>query len=341
METKIICTLGPSSFSPSILQKMVKAGMNVVRLNFSHGSYESHSKMIDMVKMLNKKYDYAIKILQDLEGYRIRIGLLDSAVEIKRNETIRLTLDQANPKAKKIPFDYTGLLEDIPLHTELFIDDGRLRLRIMDRETDGLILKVLQGGIIQSRKGINIPDLQLSNLTISAKDQKDIEFGISNNVDYVAQSFVTTAYDIESVVKPIQSSNNSKCKIYAKIENRAGITNIDSIIQSCDGIMVARGDLGISIPVFKVPIVQKYIIHRCNRFKKSVIIATQMLESMTVSPYPTRAEVSDIANAIFDRVDFVMLSAETATGKYPIQCVGMMEKIISFTEKSTLLQPSL
>ncbi|MBD3419327.1 MAG: pyruvate kinase [Chitinivibrionales bacterium] len=340
-ETHIICTLGPASSTSAIIKKMVKVGMDVVRLNFSHGDHESHAKLISTVRHLNNRYGYAIKILQDLEGQRIRVGHLSKPVEITKGDIVQLSTTQENPAEKILPFDYTGLVKDIPLNADLYIDDGRLRFKIIDRQKNAITIRTVVGGELNSRKGINIPDLEISDDALSKKDRDDIDFGIEHKVDFVAQSFVTNAHDIELVAGRIRASHNAACSIFAKIENRPGVKHLDAIIKGCDGIMVARGDLGISIPVYKVPIVQKYILQRCSRLKKQVIIATQMLETMTASPTPTRAEVSDIANAIYDGTDYVMLSGETAVGKYPVQAVRMMNKIAEFSEKSIRIKPAL
>ncbi len=339
-ETRIICTIGPASSSEMTLLALAGAGMNVARLNMSHGNNETHQSVIDTIRKINRENDLEIKILMDLEGYRIRIGKLENPVKVEKDEEILLSASRCDTNRKCIDFDYDGDLNLIPTNADLFIDDGRLRFRIMEILPDSLQLKTLQGGTIRSRKGINIPDLSLPNSNLNQQDKADIKFGVENNVDFIAQSFVCNAQNIELVRKEMEKAGGN-CGIFAKIENAAGVKNIDSIIDVCDGIMVARGDLGISLPVYKVPIIQKYIISRCIRKKKHVIIATQMLESMLDSLYPTRAEVSDIANAIYDKADFLMLSAETAVGKYLVQTVKMMRKIIEFTENSIYVQPKL
>jgi len=339
-ETKIICTIGPASSSEKILLKLAKAGMNVARLNMSHGTHQTHEMVIKTIRKLNAKNDLNIKILLDLEGYRIRIGELKEPIELHKKELILLSAVKCQTNKKCIAFDYTGDLNMIPTNTDLFIDDGYLRLKILEIVENTLLLKVIQGGIVKSRKGINIPKLKIPNLSLSRQDKMDIEFGLKHNVDFIAQSFVNNAASISLVVDEVKK-NEGNCQVFAKIENGEGVQNIDEIIKASDGIMVARGDLGISLPVYKVPIIQKYIIKRCNKLKKHAIIATQMLETMLNSLHPTRAEVSDIANAIFDQGDFLMLSAETAVGKYPIQSVKMMKKIIDYTERSINIQPDL
>jgi len=276
----------------------------------------------------------------DLEGYRIRVAELDKPINVEQNEEIILSSTICDTIRKCVAFDYDGNLDLVSTGSDLFIDDGHLRFKIIEVRNDSLILKTIVGGVIRSRKGINIPDLILPNNFLKSKDIEDIKFGVRNNVDCIAQSFVCNADNMLMIAKEIDDAG-SKCGLFAKVENAAGVKNIDEIIDVCDGIMVARGDLGISLPVYKVPVVQKYIISRCNRKKKQVIIATQMLESMLDSPYPKRAEVSDIANAIYDEADFLMLSAETAIGKHPVQTVKMMQKIIQYTESKIYVQPDV
>ncbi len=339
-ETKIICTIGPASSAENILKKMALVGMNVVRLNMSHGTHKAHEMVIKTIRKINSENNLNIKILLDLEGYRIRIGILDKPVEIINNELIMLSAVKCDTSMRCMSFDYTGDLNMIPINSDLFIDDGHLRLKVIEIEKNAILLKVLQGGIVNSRKGINIPDLKIPNSQLSKQDMFDIQFGLTHKVDFIAQSFVDNAASIKLVVDEINKRDGNS-SVIAKIENREGVHNIDAIIKSCDGIMIARGDLGISLPIYKVPIIQKYIIKRCNKLKKHSIIATQMLESMIDSLYPSRAEVSDIANAIYDQGDYLMLSAETAVGKYPVQSVQMMQEIIEFTEKSINIRPNL
>ncbi|MBF0483673.1 MAG: pyruvate kinase [Candidatus Omnitrophica bacterium] len=334
-DTNIIATLGPASLSEDVLVRMARKGLNIVRLNFSHGSYEQHQGAIDLVRKINGRYKFQIKILQDLEGYRIRIGHLDKPIELKLGAIVYLTNDKVK-NSGEIFFDYTGSAKDIPVGSNIFIDDGRICLKVKERDSQRIKVLVCEGGSLKSRKGINIPGLKLKQETFTAKDKKDIKFGIANKVDMIAQSFVRNAADILHVVKKVRPILPD-CKIISKIENLDGIRNVDDIIDACDGIMVARGDMGVSLPIYQVPIMQKYIIRRCNRNKKFVIVATQMLETMTENNRPTRAEVSDVANAILDGADAVMLSGETAVGKYPVETIDMMAKIIDYTERSQQL----
>ena len=331
-KSKIICTLGPASNTEKVLKKMMLSGMDVVRLNFSHGTLTEHLGRIRLVRKLSKKYRRHIKILGDLEGYRIRIGALKagSPIAVKKRQTIWLTTRKILGKDSIIPFDYKGLLESIKKGSHIYIDDGNIALIVEGHEKDSLMTKVVIPGSIGERKGINMPDVHLDFKGLTVKDAAHIRFCMENRLDFIAQSFVRSEDDILALRREM-SCYSHKCGVIAKIENREGIKNIDSIIDVCDGIMVARGDMGISIPIYEVPVVQKEIIKKCNMAKKFVITATQMLESMTENRMPTRAEVSDVANAILDGSDYVMLSAESAVGLYPVECVEMMNKIINFT----------
>ncbi len=332
-KTKIICTLGPASDPSSVLLKMMRAGMDVVRLNFSHGSLEEHQSRINTIKGLNRKYRRHIKILGDLEGYRVRIGSLKGGqgIEVKKDQEIWLTNKNVEGHGKILPFDYHGPLSLIKRGSQVFIDDGNITLVVYSHGKNILKTRVVVPGIIKQHKGINIPDVKLKFKGITDKDEVNIQFCLKNKIDFIAQSFVRNRQDVRNLKKQIPRKGHQPL-IIAKIEDRQGISNIDSIIQSCDGIMIARGDMGVSLPIYEVPIIQKEIIHKCNTEWKFAITATQMLESMIVNQRPTRAEVSDVANAILDGTNYVMLSGETAVGAYPVRCVEMMNKIIQFTE---------
>ncbi len=334
-KTKIVATLGPASSSYTVLRKMFAAGLDVVRLNFSHGSHAEHFERIQIVRKLNSQYRRHIRIMQDLEGFRIRIGRFAEANSrlLKNRTTVWLTNDPQAEGPKTIPFDYTGDLGLIKPKQMIYIDDGNLSLRVKSTSANSIKAEVIEGGILKERKGINIPEAKLEFEGVTEKDKKDIEFGIEQKVDYVALSFVRDDSDVleaAGLIKP----KLPNCKIVAKVESREAINNIDRIIKAADGIMIARGDMGVAIPIYEVPIVQKQIIKKCNAAKKFVITATQMLEHMTEFSRPTRAEVTDVANAIIDGTDFVMLSAETAAGRFPYESVLMMNNIIKFTEKA-------
>jgi pyruvate kinase len=335
-KTKIICTLGPASSDPLVLKKLTLAGMNVARLNFSHGTHESHKRRIDIIRRLNKNRRNKIKILQDLEGYRIRVGLFKGPrkmVALAPRSIVTLISKPVTDKENVIPFDYQGSMLDIKIGCNIFIDDGSIALKVKSRGKNSLKAEVIVPGFVKEHKGINIPDINLKFNGLTEKDKDDLLFGITNKVDFIAQSFVRNEKDI-LCVRDFINRRGFNCPLIAKIENRQGIENIDEIMNVSDGIMIARGDMGVSLPICEVPVMQKIIIKKCLRHRAFVITATQMLESMTEHVRPTRAEVSDVANAIIDGSDYVMLSAETAAGRHPVEAVRMMSDIIAFTEKS-------
>jgi pyruvate kinase len=330
VKTKIICTLGPASSSETVLRKMMQAGMDVARLNFSHGNLREKLARIALVRRLNKTYRRHIMFLGDLQGHRIRIGDLAAPLELKKRATFELTQEKVRGTAGKISFDYKGSLGVIKNGHQIFIDDGNIVLEVIGRVKRGLKTRVVIGGLLKERKGVNIPEARLEFGGISRQDVEDIHFCEKHGVEYIAQSFVRSKKDVLDVRAALK--HGSACRVISKIENGDGVKNIDDIIRVSDGIMVARGDMGVSLPVYEVPVIQKMIIKKCNRAKKFVITATQMLESMTEHRLPTRAETTDVANAIIDGTDFVMLSAESAVGQYPVETVTMMNNIIKFTE---------
>lgn len=308
---------------------MMLAGMDVARLNFSHSTRKSHAEKIKTIRVLNKKYRRKIKILGDLKGNRIRIGKI-SPLQIKKHETVYLT--RARIKNKMIPFDYAGKMNAIKKGHEIFIDDGAINLRAEEIFKNSVKTKVIVGGIVKEHKGVNIPSAKLDFPLLSVEDIKDIYFAAKNKLDYIAHSFVRSGKEVKEVRKILQSLKY-KSNLISKIEAREAVENLDEIIALSDIIMIARGDMGISFPVWEVPFLQKKIIAKCRAAKKPVITATQMLESMTENFLPTRAEVSDVANAILDGTDYVMLSGETAAGRYPVKSVKIMNEIIKRSEK--------
>ncbi len=328
-----------------MIRKMMLAGMDVARLNFSHGKPPELVHRIGLIRLLNKKYRRRLKILGDLQGHRIRIGNLIAPVLLKKGRVVWLTQQNVIGSPETIPFDYQGSLNSIKNGYQIFIDDGNIALNVIGRAKNRLKAKVIVGGLLKGHKGVNIPQARLefggkpegsglasdSQSHISQKDIQDISFCEEHGLEYIAQSFVRDKNDILDVRNLLKL--NSKCKVIAKIENREGIKNIDEILAVSDGIMIARGDMGVSLPIHEIPIIQKLIIRKCNRARKFVITATQMLESMTENLRPTRAEATDVANAIIDGTNYVMLSAESAVGKYPVETVAMMNNIIKFTEK--------
>lgn len=335
--TRIICTLGPASDDEMMVDKMAQRGMNVARINCAHGTKKQHQKMIDLIRHNNKKNGHQVSVLMDLTGYRIRVGNLKKRRLLEKNEVLYMS-NEAQDADNHVPFDYKENIRNIKAGAIIFIDDGRLHLKVLGYSGKKLKVRVLQGGILKERKGVNIPMLKLSNNLMTAQDKEDLQFSIANKVEKVAQSFVRNRKDIQRVmdmVKPVLPS----CKVIAKIESEEGVRNIDSIVDACDGVMVARGDLGVTIPLYKIPVIQKYIIRHCNRHKKLSITATQMLESMIDNGRPTRAEVTDVANAILDGTDYVMLSGETATGKFPSRSIQVMSQIVEYTEKYADFRP--
>lgn len=340
-KSEIICTLGPSSEDASTLRAMMQAGMAVARLNFSHGTRRRHQSRLDLVRGLNKKHGKSVKILQDLQGHRIRVGRFKGrkSIPLKKMQRVFLT-NRAEPSGKDVlPFDYKGPLADIKIGRFIYIDDGNIALIVRARTRDYIEAEVVVPGILKENKGINIPDVSLRFEGLTDKDRTDLKFGIENDVDFIAQSFVNDKKDILCLREAVGKSG-ANCRLIAKIENRHGVDNIDEILDVSDGIMIARGDLGVSLPIFQIPVLQKMIIKKCRRRRKFVITATQMLESMTEHLRPTRAEVSDVANAIIDGSDYVMLSAETAVGKHPVEVVEMMNQIVEFTTRFLGRHPS-
>jgi len=310
---------------------MMLAGMDVARLNFSHGNHARLTEIIRLVRTLNKRYSRHLRILSDLEGYRIRIGKLKKEIPLKKRQTLLLSNETVLTDKSLIPFDYEGPLSDIKNNSFIYIDDGNIALKVKSSDKHCLHAEVIVPGLLKQHKGINIPGINLKFSGLTDKDKKDIGFSLRNKVDYIAQSFVRSKNDILSF-RDLVKNRLPDCKIIAKIENREGIKNIDEIIKVCDGIMVARGDLGVSLPIYEIALIQKMIIKKCNHMNKIVITATQMLESMTENLRPTRAEVTDVANAFLDGSDYLMLSAETAVGRHPVESVDMMNQIIKFTE---------
>jgi pyruvate kinase len=301
--------------------------MNVARINFSHGSHEVHARSIKFIRKAAREYNYSIPVLMDLQGPKIRVGQMkDGAQELEEGSVVTITGEDVVGTTSVIPIDYKKLVEEAEEGNKILLDDGLLEFKIIKKYGDKLDAKVIVGGLLKSRKGVNLPNVKISIPSLTEKDKKDLEFGLSQDVDFVALSFVRSADDIKDIKKRIADAG-SEAAVIAKIEKPEALDVIDEIIQESDGIMVARGDLGIEIPTEEVPFVQKMIIERCRSAGKPVITATQMLDSMINNPRPTRAESSDVANAVLDGTDAVMLSGETAAGKYPMEAVNVMDRI--------------
>ena len=339
-KSKIVCTIGPASGSRGMIHSLIKNGMDVARLNFSHGDYESHRKVIGFIREESKKLKKPVAILQDLQGIKIRVGLIaGGSVELKKGAEIYLHAGKEISSAKHIFISYPALKRDAKTGETILFDDGLIQARITGKTRDGLKAKIIEGGILKDKKGVNLPHTRTSLSSFTGKDRKDLDFGLKMGIDYVALSFVRCAGDIR-VVKEWLKKRRTTLPIIAKIEKPEALADIDNILSEVEGIMVARGDLGVEISPEEVPMLQKTLILRANEKGKLVITATQMLESMTEHTRPTRAEATDVANAVIDGTDALMLSAETATGKHPLEAVRMMDKIIRVTESQFSHQPS-
>jgi pyruvate kinase len=330
--TKIVCTLGPSSNTEEKIDNLVHAGMNVARINFSHGTHEQHAEVIDNIRTVADRYDVSLPILADLQGPKIRVGTMkDEGQHVAEKDYITITTEDVEGTAERIPVDYPNLVEDASEGNRILIDDGLIELKIIKKNEETLVAQVIVGGLLKSRKGVNLPDVDITMSSLTEKDVRDLEFAASKGVDYFAMSFVRSADDIQDVISRVRAEG-SNAGIIAKIEKPEAVEVIDDIIEESNGIMVARGDLGIEIASEKVPLVQKRIIEKCRQAGKPVITATQMLDSMIENARATRAESSDVANAVLDGTDAVMLSGETAAGKYPVQAVKTMDKICRSVE---------
>lgn len=326
--TKIICTIGPASENSKILTKMIQNGMDIARLNFSHGTYTNHKLLIKNIRIVAKKMHKKVEILQDLQGPKIRIGELKKPVTIKKNQAVVI--------GKNFDLDF-DISTTVKKGDRILIEDGLMEIKVTGVKGKLITCKVINGGKVQSHKGVNLPDSKVKFPIITEKDIADLQFGLKNGVDYVALSFVGSDKDIiqmKKLIKKYLSTGKKKPLIVAKIERRDGVKNFNKILKQTDVVMVARGDLGVEMPDWDVPVMQKDIIAKCRKARKPVIVATQMLDSMIRNPRPTRAEVSDVANAVIDRADAVMLSGESASGKYPVEAVMEMRRIIEDTEAS-------
>ncbi|HLQ73360.1 MAG TPA: pyruvate kinase [Bacillota bacterium] len=329
-KTKIVCTIGPASESIDTLVQLIESGMNVARLNFSHGTYDEHENRINNIKEAARLTNKTVGILMDTKGPEIRTGLFETgAAEIVKGQTISIMMQETLGTSERFSVSYEQLINDVEVGSSILIDDGLIELKVVDiNQANGeIIAKALNSGVVKDRKGVNVPNVRINLPGMTEKDAADILFGVEHGVDFIAVSFIRRQSDVIEVRELLEEQEATNIHIISKIENREGIDNIDYILEACEGIMVARGDLGVEIPPEEVPLVQKQIIKKCNAVGKPVITATQMLDSMERNPRPTRAEASDVANAIFDGTDAVMLSGETAAGDYPVESVKMMHDI--------------
>ena len=337
-KTKIICTIGPSSESFTMLEKLAKAGMNIVRLNMSHGDHESHMKVIKSVRTLNKKLENPIAILIDTQGPEIRTGDIKQELNLKKDDIISVVArGEENVEFTSIRVNYEDLVNDVTIGDMITVDNGLINLEVLTKEDRTMQCKVIDGGILKSKRHVNLPGIRVNLPAITEKDKRDILFSISQEVDFIALSFVRNAEDVDQL-KALLGNKVEKIKIISKIEDQEGLKNLSEILDKSDGVMVARGDLGVEIPIEKLPRVQRRIIRSCAQQGKRVIVATHMLESMIENPIPTRAEVTDVANAVYEEADAIMLSGESAMGKYPVKCVEILSRITLSIEQSPGLQ---
>ncbi|TCD12676.1 pyruvate kinase [Pedobacter frigidisoli] len=333
--TKIVATLGPASAKPDVLYSMFNAGLDVCRLNFSHGSQADHQAVLDTIKDLNKKYDYNVGILADLQGPKIRIGLVkEGGINLINGKTTVITTTECIGNEERIYITYQSFPQDVQAGEIILLDDGKLQMKVISTNLkDEVVCEIVHGGILTSRKGVNLPNTKVSIPSLTPEDRENLEFVLENDVEWIGLSFVRKAEDIIEL-KKIIAERGKTARVIAKIEKPEAIANIDEIIAVSDGIMVARGDLGVECPMEEVPLLQKMIVAKCRAASKPVIVATQMLESMITTPRPTRAEVNDVANSVLDGADAVMLSGETSVGEFPLIVIETMQKIIQNIEQN-------
>lgn len=333
-KTKIICTIGPSSANETILTQMCLAGMNVARLNFSHGSHDEHREKIELIKRVREKLDMPIPIMLDTKGPEYRIKTFKTgSIELKEGARFVFTTEDVEGDETKVSVSFDSLVRDLNVGDRILVNNGLLVFEVKELTDTEAICTTITGGTLSNKKSMSFPNKVMSGPYLSEQDKADLLFGIEHDVDYVAASFVSTKADVASLRQFLNDNGGAGIDIIAKIENQAGVDNIEEICEACEGIMIARGDLGVEIPFVKVPAVQKQLIDKCRMLGKCVITATEMLESMIQSPRPTRAEVSDVANAVYDGTSAVMLSGESASGKHPVEAVRNMAQICEYTEK--------
>ena len=335
-KTKIICTIGPSSENKETLTKMCLAGMNVARLNFSHGSYPEHQKKIDLIKEVRRELGMPIAIMLDTKGpeYRIRT-FADGKVTVKEGDTFIFTTDEVEGDETRVSVNYKGLVKDLAVGDRVLVNNGLVVFEVTALEGSNVVTRVITGGVLSNRKSMSFPNKVMTGPYLSEQDKQDLLFGIKNEVDFVAASFVSTKEDMEELKHFLAANGGGNIDLIAKIENQSGVDNAEAICEVADGIMIARGDLGVEIPFVEVPAIQKRLTSTCRMLGKRVITATEMLESMIQNPRPTRAEISDVANAVYDGSSAVMLSGESAAGKHPVEAVKTMADICEFTEQHT------
>ena len=332
-KTKIICTIGPASENEETLTRMAQAGMDVARLNFSHGTHEEHLRKIELIKKVREKLNLPIAIMLDTKGPEYRVGVFrDHKAALKSGDTFTFTTDDVEGDSTRCSVSYKNLIAELEIGQTILVNNGLLSFKVETKTDTEAVCRVIDGGVISDRKSMNFPGHVTRAVYLSKEDKDDILFGLENGIDYIALSFVSNANDVKSVRTFVDRHGGEKVELIAKIENQSGIDNIDSICRHVDGIMVARGDLGVEVPFVSLPAIQKYLISRCRIIGKRVITATEMLESMITAPRPTRAEISDVANAVYDGTSAVMLSGESAAGQHPVEAVQAMASICESTE---------
>ena len=335
-KTKIICTIGPASENEQTLTAMCKAGMNVARLNFSHGTHEEHKKKIDLIKSVRENLDLPIAIMLDTKGPEYRIGTFaEGKVEVTVGETFVFTTDAVEGDATRVSVNYKDLIKNLSVGDRILVNNGLVIFEVTKLDGNDAVCSVIVGGVLSNRKSMSFPNKVMPGPYLSEQDKADLLFGIENDVDFVAASFVSTKNDVLELRDFLNSHGGNHIDIIAKIENRSGVDNVEEICEVCDGIMIARGDLGVEIPFVEVPAIQKLLINKCRMLGKRVITATEMLESLIYNPRPTRAEISDVANAVYDGSSAIMLSGDSAAGKYPVEAVRNMAQIAEYTEQHT------
>ncbi len=333
-KTKIICTVGPASSDEAVFTDMCLAGLNVARLNFSHGTHADHKKNIEMIKRVREKLNLPVAIMLDTKGPEYRIKTFENdKVTVKDGATFSFTTDDIEGDETRVSVNYSGLVDDLQIGDRVLVNNGLVVFEVIEKTETDAICKVVVGGELSNRKSMSFPNKVLNQVFLSEHDKEDLLFGIENGVDFVAASFVSSRDDIHSIRVFLDENGGKDIDLIAKIENRNGIDNIEDICEECDGIMIARGDLGVEVPFAELPSIQKYLITKCRLLGKRVITATEMLESMIYNPRPTRAEISDVANAVYDGTSVVMLSGESAAGKYPVETVRTMARIVEETEE--------
>jgi pyruvate kinase len=347
-KTKIICTIGPATSSYDQLERLYHAGMNVVRLNMSHGDHESHARIIKAIRTLNRKVKYTVPVMLDTQGPEIRTGHLSADLNLREGEEITIVVrGSGDVEESSIQIDYADIIDAVNPGDKITVDNGLINLEVLSKQERVMRCRVIDGGFLKSKRHVNLPGVRVNLPAITEKDRHDIRFGIEQEVDYIALSFVRDAADVREL-RELLGDKAGKIKIIAKIEDQEGVRNLEAIVREADGIMVARGDLGVEVNFYELPTIQRRIVRTCAELGKRVIVATHLLESMIQNPVPTRAEVTDVANAVYEEADAVMLSGETTIGKHPVKCVEYLDRIcravephrgLQFTEKLALGDP--